>query len=144
MYDKDYLEYDEYGLKEVRCMRCNTPVKRRYIDPVTMPDGRTIGVYKIKTLSNFVPAPFTLSDGSYTNILLDKDCAKKIDNSPEEVEGMGKQFRKGFELEAAGARRSKDEIKDIKERFKKIEVSGSHNFEKAREKSKERIKRRIR
>ncbi len=144
MYDKDYLEYDEYGLKEVRCMRCGVPIKKREIFAKTVNYRgtiQTIGVYAIKSLSNYTPIPYTLSDGSYTNILMDKDCAEKHVNSTEEMVGMESQFKKGHELEAIGTGRSQKEINDIKNRMEKIKVIGHHDFDKEqREKSKEKLK----
>ncbi len=144
MYDKEYIEYDEYGLKEVRCMRCGVPIKRREVVEREIRKGkwtRIVNVFAIKTLSNFVPVPYTLSDGSYTNILMDKDCAKKHINSPEEMVGMENQFKKGHELEAIGTGRSQKEVNHIKKMFEKIKVTGHHDFDKEhREKSKEKLK----
>ena len=84
MYDKDYLEYDDIGLSAVNCMRCNQAVKRRAVVTVEAKD-----VLVIKTLSHFKPTPYHLSDGSYTNILLCKDCHNTMeDDSQEELDGM--------------------------------------------------------
>ncbi len=128
MYDKDYLEYDEYGLKEVRCMRCNIPIKKRDTIPHKLPSGEIIGVLAIKTLSHFVPVPYELSDGSFANILMCKDCAKEHVGTDIERIGMQEQFRSGFALEAAGKKRSKEEIDHIKEKYKNMKVVRPHDF----------------
>ena len=117
MYNKDYLEYDEFGLKQVNCMRCNIPVKvRKAVD----------GILAMSTMSHFAPVPFTLSDGSYTNILMCEDCRKKYDET--EIKEMEKQFHKGYELEAIGEKRSKKEVDFIKGKMKKLKFVKSHSF----------------
>lgn len=128
MYDKDHLIYDDYGLKQVNCVRCNNPVKMRNIKLHEFPDGRTIHIYAIKTLSNFVPLPYELSNGTYTHITMDKDCARDHVDTAEERKGMEKQFRKGFELEAKGFKKQQNEIDDIINRYSEIKVTGRRNF----------------
>lgn len=127
-YDKDYLEYDEYGLVEVRCMKCNIPIKKRDVVRHTLRDGRTVNVYAIKTLSNFVAVPYELNNGSFTNILMDKGCARKHTDVLAERQGMADQLRKGWVLEAKGTKRSQKEIKDLEKRIEEIEVSGKYRF----------------
>lgn len=134
-YDKDYLEYDEYGLKEVRCMKCDVPIKKRGIRQHTLKDGRTINVYYVKTLSNFTPVPYELSNGSFTHILMCKDCARTHVDIPEERLGMASQLRKGWVLEARGARRSQKEINAIEKRMEGITVSGWHRLDNMRERT---------
>lgn len=131
-YDKDYLEYDDFGLVEVRCMKCNVPIKKRVIRLHTLEDGRTINVYAVKTLGNFSPVPYELNDGSFTHILMDKDCARKHVDTLAERQGMASQLRKGWVLEAEGAKRSRKEIDAIEDRVKGISVSGKHRFNNTR------------
>lgn len=131
-YDKDYLEYDDFGLVEVRCMKCNVPIKKRVIRLHTLEDGRTINVYAVKTLGNFNPVPYELNDGSFTHILMDKDCARKHVDTLAERQGMASQLRKGWVLEAEGAKRSRKEIDAIEDRVKGITVSGKHRFDNTR------------
>ena len=128
MYGKDYIEYDGYGLKEVRCMRCDSPVKKRGIVEHILPDGGKVNVYAVKTMSNFSPVPFTLSDGSFTNILMCRDCNKKYTDNGEERKGMEKQVRRGLELEAIGKGRSREEIGAIRKRAEKIKIIKIHTF----------------
>lgn len=121
MYDKNYLEYDEYGLKSVNCMRCNKPVKIREYKEVEH-NGKLINIAYIKELNDFKPTPFMLSNGSYTNILLCTNCAKNKENNEEEQKGMTKQFKRGHELEAKYAKKSNIEIKYIANTYGKLKV----------------------
>ncbi len=127
-YDKDYLEYDEYGLKEVRCMKCDEPIKKRTIKLHKLEDGRAINVYTVKTLSSFSPIPYELSDGSFTNILMCKDCARDHVDTLEERQGMAKQLKSGWILEAEGTNRSQKEIDAIEKRTKWLTVTKRHKF----------------
>ncbi len=123
MYDKDYLEYDEFGLKVVGCMRCNKPVKvRRYKDVISH-TGKSITVAYIKELVEFKPVALMLSNGSYTNILLCIDCAKNKENTEEERDGMTKQFRRGHELEAEYLKIGQAEIKLMADSYNKLSVT---------------------
>ncbi len=125
MYDFDYLEYDEYGLVKIGCMRCNKPVKVRGTKEVKTPGGMSVKAIAIKQMQDFKAVPFLLSDGSYTNILLCGGCATNMD-SKKETEGITRQFRKGHELEAIQAKRSKEEIDRIKEAYNNLEVTKKH------------------
>jgi len=131
-YDKDYLEYDEYGLKKVKCMRCNETIRERLPRLVRTEGGDSVYVETIKTLSNFTAVPFTLNDGTFTNILMDKDCAKIYQNTPEEIRGMTKQLKRGWVLEATGLKRSQDEISAIENRTRNIKVKERHRFKEDR------------
>jgi len=128
MYDKDYLEYDSYGLRQVNCMRCNIAIKRRTPRPDRLPDGREVYVDALKTLSNFIQIPFTLTNNSRVNILLCKDCKAKYSDSVEEMQGMTRQIRRGRILEAKGMNRPEQEIDLIKERVKALKVKERYNF----------------
>jgi len=52
---EDYIEFDEYGLKEVRCMICNTPVaERTYIEMPDMHDPmKKVNVMTVRRNSNW-------------------------------------------------------------------------------------------
>jgi len=120
MYDKDYIEYDEYGLKSVNCMRCNTPIRVRRFKGDEI-EGERVKVAYIKTLPDFTPVPFMLSDGSYTNILLCADCAKNM-KAEEEVEGMTRQFKNGHILDAKHAKRGQMEMRNIVDMYNKLSI----------------------
>ncbi|MEE8208245.1 MAG: hypothetical protein V3T88_04725 [Nitrosomonadaceae bacterium] len=133
IYDQDYLVYDEYGLKQVNCMRCNTPIKERTIRLSRVSEGRNIYIESVRSLSNFAAVPVVLSDGSWTNILMDRDCAKAYRLTEEEKEGMAEQLKNGWIGEARGLKRSQEEIDGIKDRVKKTKVI-RHRFEEKKEK----------
>jgi hypothetical protein len=68
----DYIDYDEQGIKEIRCMICNIPVKiRKEIN------GRTI----LQPLGHYKEIPVGLSEDdkphSVANIIGCKVCADK-------------------------------------------------------------------
>ncbi len=124
MYDKDYLEYDEFGLKQVGCMRCNSPIKVRRYKDVTDHTGKSLTVAYIKELVEFTPVALMLSNGSSTRILLCADCAKNKENTEEEQEGMTKQFRRGHELEAVYLKKNEAEMEYIIDMYSKLKVTG--------------------
>jgi hypothetical protein len=123
MYTEDYMVYDEIGIVSVNCMRCNVPIRVRRFKNMEI-EGEAVKVAYIKTLPEFTPVPFTLSNGSNTNILLCLDCSKNM-NTEDELEGMTRQFRHGHQLEAKYAKRSEKDTKAIEKFNNKLSVKGN-------------------
>jgi hypothetical protein len=130
LYDNNYLVYDEYGLKQVNCMRCNVVVKERVLRLSRVKDDEPIYIESVKSLSNFTAVPVELDNGSWTNILMCKDCKKEYQLTDEEKVGMANQLKGGWVEEARGLRRSQKEIKAIAKRVKKTKVVKKHRFKK--------------
>lgn len=128
LYNKPYLQYDKYGLKAVNCMRCNVQIKTRSQRLVRLNDTKEIYVEFFKTLSNFIAVPVLLDNGSFTNILMCKDCKKVYQLTKEEKLGMANQLKNGWILEAKGLKRSLKEIRAIVERTENLEVIKNYNF----------------
>ena len=78
----DYIEIDEFGIREVRCMLCNTTVKARtYIDmPSKTEEGKTVPVIALKEWSNYRTVKVDLADGTYATPIICQDCEKKKGN----------------------------------------------------------------
>lgn len=126
-YDKPYLEYDEYGLKQVNCMRCNVPVKTRTIRLVRHKEGEEpVYVEAIRAQSNLVRIPVELNNGSWTNLLMCLDCKKNY-AFWEEKEGMARQLKAGWVDEAIGLKRSIEEVDGILDRVKNTTVLRKHD-----------------
>ena len=122
MYDKEYLEYDKYGLKKVGCMRCNIPIKKRKVVKEEKGSGEIINVYAIQTLKAFTPVPYDINTGSYTNILMCDECARGHSNTEEERKGMALQLKRGWVGEVVNSKRSQKEIDFIKKTVEALMV----------------------
>lgn len=69
-YDKDYMEYDEFGIVRIRCMNCGTPiVERTYTDLPSKNDPKVkVPVMAWRRLSVHCEVAARLSDGSITGL----------------------------------------------------------------------------
>lgn len=113
-YDKDYVKYDNLGLKEVTCMKCNTIIARRtYIEIDSKTEiNKKEKVLTLKKLSNWKQVKVKLSDGSFAEPMFCLDCSKQgIDCEKTTI-----QIKKGWEIEMKALNRNKKDI----EKFKKI------------------------
>lgn len=107
----DYIEYDEIGMKEVRCMNCKTPVAgRTYIE---LPDrehiGKKVKVLTLKKYANYRQVKFNLSDGSYMEPIVCVAC-EKIDMDETAIMA---QVNKGWELSMKDKGMPSDKIKEL-------------------------------
>lgn len=114
MYDKNYLTYDEIGLKHVHCMRCNEVIKNREITEQTLPNGEKVNVFYMKTYSHARRVPYVLDDGSITHILMCIDCEDKHVETDEEKTGMTDQLKRGWIQSLEKANSGKVDIDKIK------------------------------
>lgn len=113
LYDQPYIEHDNQGISQINCIRCNDPLKTRI---------ETNHGYRFKKVSHISQIKFYLTDGSFTNLYMCKDCKREYQPTEKELKGLSKQFRKGFILEAEAAKESKEIIKSIENRYKNISI----------------------
>lgn len=99
---KNYIEFDEFGVKELFCMRCGTTVGKRTHVPVENKDkpGEFINAITFKMWSNSRRVPVKLEKKEGQNVqgrihaFLCVDCEKK----KPDLDAIESQVHKGFEL----------------------------------------------
>lgn len=119
-YDKDYLEFDSYGLITIGCMRCNEPIaKRTYIE---MPDRTNpkakVNVVTMQKMGNWQQVKILLSDGSYADPMFCIDCSKH----PIDGVGLMKQINGGWKKHMKVVRKSQEDIDKFIEKKKNLKV----------------------
>ena len=107
----DYIEYDDIGMKEIRCMNCKTPVAgRTYIElPDREHEGDTVKVMTLKKYANWRQVKFDLSDGTYMEPIVCSTCEKK-DMDKDSIMG---QVTRGWELSMKDKGISSDKVKAL-------------------------------
>ena len=118
-YDRPYIEYDDDGITQINCIRCNIPVLER----ILLPREKQ---YVYRRLSHLEVIAFDLNNGSYTEFYFCRDCKREYQRTEEELAGMTAQFKLGFELEAKAAKKSDKHIKKVKKRYEKMKVEKGH------------------
>ena len=116
-----YVDYDEYGLKEVRCMLCDTVVANRtYIEVPKKGDAtKTEKVLTMQRLSNWrQPQQVELEDGSYLEPIVCSGCEHE-DLATKDIE---KKTKQGWEVELEAHGRGKEAVKKHKDRVKKFKI----------------------
>ncbi len=125
----EYLEFDEYGLKEVRCMRCLTQpiMKRSYIEmPDKIDKGKMVQVMCMEKLASFnQPVQVEIEiDGnkSYYEPMVCSACKTKDLTTDDMVENLVDGW--GLEMRKVN-KRPKDMIDDWKtDKKKKVKKTG--------------------
>lgn len=121
----DYIEFDDFGVKEVRCMNCGVIVgKRTYVEVENKnKPGVKVNVLTFKMWSNSRRVRFPLSDNRRTiKAFLCIDCEK----IKPDIDLIENQVLKGLELEMKhrGEKNISAKMKEKKKFFKlKREVS---------------------
>jgi hypothetical protein len=114
----DYIDFDGFGAKYVKCMcGCGTVVaSRSYIEVKNREEiGKKTKVLSIKKLSNFKQTKIYLSDGSYAEPIICKQC---YDNNNYNYKELDRQMKLGWEKEicwCSGDHKIKDHRKKIKD-----------------------------
>lgn len=117
-----YIDYDEYGEVEVRCMNCNTPIAgRTYIEiPSRTEIGKTVNVLAMKTFGNARKVKVELSDGTFAFIKVCEGC----ENKKFDMDKMSDLFHDAWEKEARAAHKTEGDIQKLKTKVKKLKVKG--------------------
>lgn len=104
--DKDYVEYDKFGLKKVRCMNCGTPVAKRAGIPTG--HGRVVQI-GIQRLPNWRQVKFEVKideNPTYIEPIICAECIKyELD-----ISYILDQVKLGYEKEMKSAQKSEDQI----------------------------------
>jgi hypothetical protein len=118
----DYIEYDDFGIVEVRCMSCKIVVAgRTYIEmPDRLNPGKKVNVIAMKRHSNWSQIKVDLSDDTYADPICCKDCLKG-DIDLKEIE---KQMKTGWRKELVFAGHDKARIVIHDKRVAKLKIKG--------------------
>jgi len=111
-YSEDYVEFDKLGIKEVRCMKCNTPVAVR--DHTGIGDENVLAMRK---LSNWRQVRIELNNGSYAEPIFCVQCASNIDEKK-----TISQIKKGWQIELKAKGFNDDEIKEKLKHYDKLDI----------------------
>jgi hypothetical protein len=110
-----YIDYDNSGLKEVRCMVCDTPVGGRvYVD---IPDTNEKAVSFSRYNNWAQPRKIPVINGeikSYVEPIVCSECAKK----EWDEDAIISKIEDGLEREMKHAKKSQKEIDDYKVKHK--------------------------
>jgi hypothetical protein len=113
----DYIEYDKYGLKEIRCMASGTPIKTR-MEEVSKLDPSKI-IYVMGQHPEFRSFPVLMKDDSVAFIMV-SDKYENVEIGEKEAERISTQIlrAKRIELESHGFTKDiiESELDNAKER----------------------------
>jgi hypothetical protein len=116
----DYIEYDDYGIVEIRCMSCKIAVAgRTYIElPSRTEAGKKEKVLTMKRYSNWKQIKVDLSGGTFAEPICCVDCVKG-DIDLAEIES---QMKKGWKKELIFAGRDKTDLEKHDKKVKTIKI----------------------
>ena len=118
---ENYIEFDKYGLKEVRCMLCGTVVADRQYNEIPDPrdHDKTINVMSVQRNSSWKqPQKVEIEiDGvrSYLEPIVCANCEDKDLNSETILE----QTKKGWDIASKALGKLPKKIKSLKLKKKK-------------------------
>lgn len=116
-----YIKYDEFGLLEISCLNCGTPVAVRTYTKIkvkTIP-AREEKVLTVRKLGNHRTRRYDLEDGSYIDVIICANCLYE-DIEPEKIE---KAVEDAWVATWEHENKDKDLIKKLKQKAKiKIKV----------------------
>lgn len=121
MYDLDYVLYEKNKLVEVRCMRCNVPVRIKAAGTLTAYNGTQIEACTLFELPNISKGkPILIEDAngnrSYIEPILCKDCTDKELDADLIIE----QVKRGWKRELEAMNKPEEVIAEFMEQKGKI------------------------
>jgi len=123
-----YIDFDEMGVLEIRCMNCGTPLAVRSYKTIQVKSipPREEKVLCMRKLGTYRRKRFDLENGSYIEAFVCHECQNK-NIAPEKIE---ETLQKAFEAQWKHENKNEAEIKKLKKQLKGIKVK------KAKEKGK--------
>lgn len=123
-FDHDYIDFDDRGVIQVRCMRCATPIIQRVMQQVRLntdpPEVRWVET--VVQLPTFRKGRVALADGSYMEPVLCSTCENvpiDYEVDPTVNEKIRQQLIRAEKKHLEFARASTDEIKGLKKKYRK-------------------------
>ena len=117
----DYIDFDDLGIVELRCMQCNTTIAKRKEKYVDHPNSSEIKVltYKLQKWTNYRQTRFDLNDGTYCEPLICEDC---LNHGVFDEDMIIDKIKKGWKKELIQNKRSEKEIKKHEKRVEKLKI----------------------
>lgn len=115
-----YVDFDEFGILQIRCMTCNAVVASRTYTRVASKEraGVFINVLAMKMHSNKRDIRLELSDGSYTDIISCTACENKL----LDIDAITAMIKDAWVKELRWAGKNDKIIQEHKDRVKKLKI----------------------
>lgn len=106
----DYLVYDEFGLKEVRCMACGKPIKTRQEIPASSDPSKIIR--EVAKHADYKEIPVFLSDGNLAFLMVCDEC-RFIDIDEPKAARATEQLRRALRQQLSWEGKTEEVIEEI-------------------------------
>lgn len=107
LFQKDYVEFDQYGLKEVRCMACSLPIKTRMEEVSRLDPSRII--YVVGKHPNYKEIPVLLTNEKSCVFLMFCDGCQDI-SIEDNALPLSLLIERGWKLKYEAEGKAKDFI----------------------------------
>ena len=120
----DYIDFDEFGITEIRCMQCYKPIATREEVYKQHPSNNRIQTvsYKLRRWSTFRQTRIELSDNTYAEPFVCEDC---LNIAVLDEDKFVDEIKKGWKKELIHAKRSAKEIEKHEKRVKDLKPKKS-------------------
>jgi hypothetical protein len=90
-----YVEYDELGIVEIRCMNCGTPIVMRNYKTVTIRSipPKEVNIMTLTPLSCFRKRKYNIGTHGYVEVMLCNECV----DLPRDPDKMEKAIEDGWD-----------------------------------------------
>ena len=107
-----YIEYDELGVVEIRCMNCGVPIVMRSYKTVTIRSipPKEVNVMTLVPLNSFCKKKYNIGTHGYVEVMLCSDCI----NLPSNPGKMEKAIGEGWLTVWKHDKKTEKEIKELK------------------------------
>ena len=124
-----YVEYDNLGVVEIRCMNCGIPIAMRTYKKVVLKGipPKEINVMTIQPLDSFRKKKYNIGTHGYVEVMLCSDCV----NLPSDPAKMEKVIADGWNDTWRYEKKTKEEIRKLRQTLPVLE--GTKRSEKAEE-----------
>jgi hypothetical protein len=110
----DYVEFDEFGLKEIRCMASGKVIAKRDEKPSKRFPGRTS--FKLMKYADYREIPYFMKDGSIA-FLMFSDAEKDSVLDDVEIDLVNEQIRRAKIIEMKSNGRTQEFIDAVTTNF---------------------------
>ena len=107
-----YVEYDNLGVVEIRCMNCGTPIAMRIYRKVALKGipPKEINIMTVQPLDSFRKKKYNIGTHGYVEVMLCSECV----NLPSDPEKMEKAIADGWKDTWKYEKKTKEEIKGLR------------------------------
>ena len=114
-----YVEYDNLGVVEIRCMNCGIPIAIRTYKKVALKGipPKEINVMTVQPLDSFCKKKYNIGMHGYVEVMLCSDCV----NLPSDPEKMEKAIADGWKATWKYEKKTKEEIRKLRKTLPVLE-----------------------